>query len=35
MNVLIIPEDPLIDGKILKPVITAMLKAVGKPKTNI
>lgn len=35
MNVLIIPEDPQLDAKILKPIITEMLKAVGKPKARV
>jgi hypothetical protein len=35
MNVLIIPEDFTIDQYMLKPLIKAMLEAVGKPTANV
>lgn len=35
MKVLVIPEDPTQDHYILKPVIKAMLEAVGKPRANV
>jgi hypothetical protein len=35
LRVLIIPEDPTLDQYILKPVIKAMLEAVGRPQANV
>jgi len=34
-NVLLIPEDPVKDGYVLKPVIEAMMRAVGKPQARV
>jgi hypothetical protein len=35
VNVLVIPEDFPKDQYMLKPIITAMLKELGKPKTKV
>ncbi|NMF62548.1 hypothetical protein [Brasilonema octagenarum] len=35
MNVLVIPEDFRKDQYMLKPIITAMMEALGKPKTKV
>ena len=35
MNVLIIPEDFRKDQHVLKPILSKMLAAAGKPKANI
>jgi len=35
INVLVIPEDPTYDGYILKPLVEAMLKAIGKPNARV
>lgn len=34
-NVLILPEDPVKDGYVLKPIIEAMMRAVGKPQARV
>ncbi len=34
-NVLILPEDPVKDGYVLKPIIEAMMKAAGKPQARV
>jgi hypothetical protein len=35
LRVLIIPEDPTLDQYILKPIITAVLEAAGRPRANV
>jgi hypothetical protein len=35
LNVLILAEDPVRDGLVLKPIIEAMMKAVGKPQAYV
>ena len=35
LNVLILAEDPVVDGYVLKPIIEAMMKAVGKPQAYV
>ena len=34
-NVLILPEDPVKDGYVLKPIIEAMMRAAGKPQARV
>jgi len=34
-NVLLIPEDPVKDGYVLKPIIEAMMRAAGKPQARV
>ncbi len=34
-NVLVLPEDPVKDGYVLKPIIEAMMRAVGKPQARV
>lgn len=34
-NVLLIPEDPVKDGYVLKPIIEAMMRAAGKPQAGV
>jgi hypothetical protein len=35
LNVLILAEDPVRDGYVLKPIVEAMMKAVGKPQAYV
>ena len=34
-NVLILPEDPVKDGYVLRPIIEAMMRAAGKPQSRV
>lgn len=35
LNVLILAEAPVVDGYVLKPIIAAMMKAVGRPQAYV
>jgi hypothetical protein len=35
LNVLILAEDPVVDGYVRKPIIEAMMKSLGEPQTYV